>query len=56
MFLMTVGHNLRNFLIQYIFQPRETANSYFRTVLYALAIFSNEVIKRPHFEETLSEA
>lgn len=56
MFLMTVGHNLRNFLIQDVFQHSgETVSRYFHTVLHALAVFSKEMIKPPPLDDVPNE-
>lgn len=54
MFLMTVGHNLRNFFIQDSFQhSRETISGYFHSILHAPVVFSKETVKPSSFEETL---
>lgn len=51
MFLMSVGHNLCNFLIQDIFQySGETVGHHFHTVLHAFAVFSKKMIKPPSLE------
>lgn len=50
-FLITVGHDLHNFLIQDIYQHFEkTASRYFHSVFQAIAAFSKEIIKPPSFK------
>lgn len=56
MFLLTIRHNCRNFLVQDVFQRSgETVSQHFYTVLRALVAFAKEKIKSPSFDETLSE-
>lgn len=56
MFLLTVGHNCRNFLVQDVFQHSgETVSRHFHTVLRAFAAFAKEMIKPPSLDETPSE-
>lgn len=56
MFLLTVGHNCRNFLVQDVFQHSgETVSRHFHTVLQAFAAFAKEMIKPPSLDETPSE-
>lgn len=48
MFLLMIGHNCRNILIQDVFQHcKETVSHYFHNVLQALAAFAKEMIKPP---------
>lgn len=56
MFLLTIGHNCGNFLVQDVFQySGQTVSRYFHVVLRALATFAKEMIKPPSFDETPSE-
>lgn len=56
MFLLTIGHNCGNFLVQDVFQySGQTVSRYFQIVLRALATFAKEMIKPPSFDETPSE-
>lgn len=53
MFLLTIGHNGRNFLIQYVFQHlSKTVSRQFHAILHALAGFANEMIKTLSYDET----
>lgn len=52
MFLLTIVHNCRNFLVQDIFQlSGETVSRHFHSVLRALATFAKEMTKPPSFKE-----
>lgn len=48
LFLLTIGHNCQNFLIQDVFQYfKDTVRHHFHVILYALAVFAKEMIKPP---------
>lgn len=56
MFLLTIGYNCHNFLVQDVFQHSgEMVSCHFHTILHAFASFAGEMIKLPPFDETSSQ-